>query len=610
MILISPPLILLMTLLFRILGSTAEEFFSPGLETFSLKLGLPERFAGVTLLALGNGAPDIASTVSAILQDKKRGYLMALGELTGAAMVSSTVIVGVVCYVSVDGVACRGALFRDILVFILTMVVVFFSFEDGSISTAEVHTFIAIYIAYVLVVLLSDIYHRAIVEPRFFSSSPVSLTRKTSESMEHRDESATITNPPNKNMEKETTPLMAKESEVTKATAIGPSIRKSMHRIEQMIEAISNYDVESQLSESSSSNHETSTRKEESHHESGWGNRDDSGREPLMVFHPHHGGIVNLKDAEQLGKSETSLFETDKCLQEVLNNSPAAPESWKHAILSAHQELTAYCSKFVDETILNDEHTFIERFLMLCELPFTILRMATIPVPCDGYYCRPLVAISVAFAPVWMWYYLSESGMDADNDSFQTGTILAVVLFGTAGLCILRYAPCGEVPMRPSIAVPITLIGFVVSATQLDFIADHLVDLLSFFGIILHIPATIMGLTILAWGNASQDLVANMTVAKKGLSTMAITASFAGPVFNILIGLGIGLTILLGAEGDVESVSVSLNNALRTGFIFSIITGVLVIVSGICVGQGKIPKTFGYVSMTIYTLYVLASLIL
>ena len=111
MILISPPLILLMTLLFRILGSTAEEFFSPGLETFSLKLGLPERFAGVTLLALGNGAPDIASTVSAILQDIKRGYIMALGELTGAAMVSSTVIVGVVCYVSVDGVACRGALF-------------------------------------------------------------------------------------------------------------------------------------------------------------------------------------------------------------------------------------------------------------------------------------------------------------------------------------------------------------------------------------------------------------------------------------------------------------------------------------------------------------------
>ena len=40
-------------LLFRLLSSTTDEFFSPGLELFSLKLGLPPRFAGVTLLALG-----------------------------------------------------------------------------------------------------------------------------------------------------------------------------------------------------------------------------------------------------------------------------------------------------------------------------------------------------------------------------------------------------------------------------------------------------------------------------------------------------------------------------------------------------------------------------
>ena len=49
-------LLLLLIVLFRILGSTAEEFFSPGLEMLSLKLHFPERFAGVTLLSLGNGA--------------------------------------------------------------------------------------------------------------------------------------------------------------------------------------------------------------------------------------------------------------------------------------------------------------------------------------------------------------------------------------------------------------------------------------------------------------------------------------------------------------------------------------------------------------------------
>ena len=114
------PLTLLLIILFRVLGSTAEEFFSPGLEMMSLELGLPERFAGVTLLALGNGAPDVASTVSAILNDRKLGYKMALGELTGAAMVASTVIVGAVTFVA-DGVVCRGALVRDVVMFVATI---------------------------------------------------------------------------------------------------------------------------------------------------------------------------------------------------------------------------------------------------------------------------------------------------------------------------------------------------------------------------------------------------------------------------------------------------------------------------------------------------------
>ena len=124
LLLLGPPLLLFLAVLFRILGSTAEEFFSPGLEMFSLKMGLPERFAGVTLLALGNGAPDVASTVNAILDDRKRGYLMALGELTGAAMVASTLIVGSVVYVAADqhdggGVPCRGAMVRDVVFFVL-----------------------------------------------------------------------------------------------------------------------------------------------------------------------------------------------------------------------------------------------------------------------------------------------------------------------------------------------------------------------------------------------------------------------------------------------------------------------------------------------------------
>ena len=38
---------LMLLILFRLLNSTTDEFFSPGLELFSVRLGLPPRFAGV-----------------------------------------------------------------------------------------------------------------------------------------------------------------------------------------------------------------------------------------------------------------------------------------------------------------------------------------------------------------------------------------------------------------------------------------------------------------------------------------------------------------------------------------------------------------------------------
>jgi sodium/potassium/calcium exchanger 6 len=67
----------------------------------------------------------------------------------------------------------------------------------------------------------------------------------------------------------------------------------------------------------------------------------------------------------------------------------------------------------------------------------------------------------------------------------------------TVAALILRFAPGGEGNMSMIAAAPVALYGFVMAATWIDYIADHLVSLLDFMGIILHIPGTIMGLTVL-----------------------------------------------------------------------------------------------------------------
>lgn len=56
----------LLLLLFRVMARTADDFFACILSQISQDMGLPPRLAGVTLLALGNGAPDLSSCIAAV----------------------------------------------------------------------------------------------------------------------------------------------------------------------------------------------------------------------------------------------------------------------------------------------------------------------------------------------------------------------------------------------------------------------------------------------------------------------------------------------------------------------------------------------------------------
>ena len=145
-----------------------------------------------------------------------------------------------------------------------------------------------------------------------------------------------------------------------------------------------------------------------------------------------------------------------------------------------------------------------------------------------------------------------------------------------------------------------------MAATWIDTIADQLVQLLTFLGVICRIPGSIMGLTVLAWGNSMGDLSANMTMAKKGLANMAITACFAGPVFNILIGLGGGFATLNSITGELVT-EVKLTPSINVGLGFLAANCLLVVVSGLVVNRGKIPKGYGYVALALYVIYVITS---
>jgi sodium/potassium/calcium exchanger 6 len=56
----------LLLLLFRCISRASDDYFSCILSQISQDLGLPPRLGGVTLLALGNGAPDLSACIAAV----------------------------------------------------------------------------------------------------------------------------------------------------------------------------------------------------------------------------------------------------------------------------------------------------------------------------------------------------------------------------------------------------------------------------------------------------------------------------------------------------------------------------------------------------------------
>ena len=81
--------------LFYVLGDTADTYFCPVLARLSTEMGLSPNLAGITFLALGNGAPDIASILIASFQGSAQ---ISYGEPLGAGVFVTTAVTAAVVH--------------------------------------------------------------------------------------------------------------------------------------------------------------------------------------------------------------------------------------------------------------------------------------------------------------------------------------------------------------------------------------------------------------------------------------------------------------------------------------------------------------------------------
>mmetsp|Transcript_14423 Transcript_14423/g.29667 ORF Transcript_14423/g.29667 Transcript_14423/m.29667 type:complete len:299 (+) Transcript_14423:203-1099(+) len=248
-------------------------------------------------------------------------------------------------------------------------------------------------------------------------------------------------------------------------------------------------------------------------------------------------------------------------------------------------------------------------YLWYAEWPLSVLRHLSIP-SADPFWCRkrrtftvlsPILGFQMAILAVFGF-----QGFTSKPVSFLFNIQLSVLAFMIGIFLSVAMWFTTNDESKPSYFPVLVAFAFAMSVVWLDLIANEVVAVLEVFGVMLGISTSVLGLTVLAWGNSVGDLVADTATAKAGQVKTAIASCFGSPLLSALVGLGIALTISTSSDGSLATsidtqnfvaICTLLGTLFTSGFVFYKY-------------DWRPPREYAYVLFVTYGSFMLVSVLL
>ena len=148
-------LIIILILCFYFLSSTGNDYLAPALGIISEKLNLSQNLAGLTLLALGNQAPDVIVAFVAG-EDENEGVETSLGSLLGGGLIVVAIVLSTVVMYGKEVTVVPANFLRDIGVYFIALCYVCLLGYFEKIYLWQSFVFFLFYIIYVIICFVMD----------------------------------------------------------------------------------------------------------------------------------------------------------------------------------------------------------------------------------------------------------------------------------------------------------------------------------------------------------------------------------------------------------------------------------------------------------------------
>ncbi len=142
--------LLIMLIAIYILAIMTDEYFIPSLDHISHLLDLPHNVAGASLMAMGSSAPELAIALTSLFQGSGEHSDVGIGTIVGSAVFNILVITGASALARPAKIT-LSVVIRDCLVYVMSIVLLLFTFYDGQIHPLEALSFLVLYASYLLI---------------------------------------------------------------------------------------------------------------------------------------------------------------------------------------------------------------------------------------------------------------------------------------------------------------------------------------------------------------------------------------------------------------------------------------------------------------------------
>ncbi|CAH1232911.1 SLC8B1 [Branchiostoma lanceolatum] len=530
-------LFLWLLVLFVLLGVTADDYFCPALKVISDTLKLSQNIAGVTFLAFGNGAPDIFSAVAAITNSKGGDAGLAIGALFGAGVFVTTVVVGAVGILTPFEMMQRPFL-RDVVFYIAAAFWTWCVLWFKNISLPQAIGFIGLYVVYVFVVLVG----RKIRQSRLKASQSQS----------------TVSTDFSNNYNINGTAADPDEEYLTFRQPSGKHVnpRRAVKGTLQVTEGVT---VGPLLGAQAGVNPALQAQTSVDLSRSSFSNSGE--RMPLL-------GSIREEDA---GCCTPLAFQAE--LWGGLNPIDTAGWSSKGAFGKGYEVFKAPIQLVLNLTVSivdfeEDKHN----------------------------WNRPLNCLHCITGPLFVVFAIN-NGFDKIGGMVPVWAVVAV-----CGLLLAIVVFCtSNDETYPIYHWAFGYLAFVVSVVWIYATANEIVNLLQVFGLVFNISDAILGLTLLAWGNSIGDLVADTAMARQGFPRMGVSACFGGPLFNMLMGIGISCTIATIKNGGKFQLKRTMLQSVLAGSLgFSLLSSLILIPAF----KFKVGRWYGIYLIVVYIAFL------